>query len=303
MDIPWEDVRLFLAVAEAGSVSRAAKVLGLGQPTVSRRLAELEYRLGYPLFARSVSGVAVTSAGERLLPAAKRMAEWAGEIARAAEPSTAGVPTGTVRIAAAPGVAFDLVAPFAAWLRERHPELRVEALCSTHYLDLARGEADLALRWRPSAAAPSEDLVTVATLDHPNAAFVSKAYAQKLGRRRYGFADIDWLAWAPPFHTLPPNPQLESLVPGFRPVFTSDNFLVLFRAMEAGLGAMVLGDVRHRFERPSEKVPLKLDLGPHARSQLHLVCAKRALDIPRVRIVAELLAEELARAGQRTARA
>jgi DNA-binding transcriptional LysR family regulator len=104
---------------------------------------------------------------------------------------------------------------------------------------------------------------------------------------------VAWICWAPPYDQLPPNPQLEQLIPDFAPVFTSDNQLVQRQAAEAGLGAIMLGNVRHRFQRASTLVPLKLDLGPSAESAIYLVCAKSALEIPRVRIVAELLAQEL----------
>jgi DNA-binding transcriptional LysR family regulator len=77
MNIPWEDVRLFLAVAEAGSLSAASKRLHTTQPTVSRRLAELEATLGEPLFVRNAQGIALTSFGERLVEPSRRMAEWA----------------------------------------------------------------------------------------------------------------------------------------------------------------------------------------------------------------------------------
>src|SRR4029077_11731284 len=99
MDVSWDDLRIFLAVAEAGSVSGAPRQLKLGQPTISRRLAEMEQGMGSRLFARGVGGAALTSAGERLLAPAKKMAEWAGEVARAAEAGEA-VPQGLVRITA-----------------------------------------------------------------------------------------------------------------------------------------------------------------------------------------------------------
>jgi len=113
MDISWDDVRIFLAVAEAGSVSGAARQLKLGQPTVSRRLAETEQAIGARLFARSVGGATLTPAGERLLAPAKQMAEWAGEVARAAE-ARATEPHGLVRVTASPYICFDFAAPFAA---------------------------------------------------------------------------------------------------------------------------------------------------------------------------------------------
>lgn len=297
MNIPWDDVHLFLAIAETGSVSSAAKRLQLGQPTVSRRLAQLEYLLGYPLFRRQPSGASLTSAGERLLAPARKMAEWAGEISRAASSADTS-PAGVVRVAAAPGVAFDFVAPFAGWLKQKHPQLRLEVLSSVNYLDLGRGEADLAIRMR---APTSSDLTTVASFTHRNAACATKEYAAKLPKG-YGLADVGWIAWAPPYDQLPPNPQLEQMIPGFEPVFTSDNYLIMWRAAESGIGALVRGDVRHRFAAPTALVPLKLDLGPFATSELYLVCPKSALDIARVRVVAGLLAEEferLARIGRR----
>lgn len=290
MHIQWDDMQLFLVLAETRSMSAAAKRLGIRQPTISRRVAALEAQLGVQLFQRSAAGVSPTSAGERLLAPAGKMAEWAGELQRVAEQRDTRA-SGVVRIAAAPGVAWDFVTPFAAWLRNKEPNITLQLLTAVHYVDLARGEADLALRMRP---ANHTDLTTVASLQHGNAAYVSKSYAAKLPKR-YGLADVDWICWAPPYEQLPPNPQLAAWIPNFRPAFTSDNFLVLRRALEDGLGAMVLGRVRHRFSGPQTLVPLKLDLGEHQQSALHLVCAKSALDIPRVRIVAERLADELKR--------
>ena len=293
MDIPWDDVQLFLAIAETGGLSAGARRLRVGQPTVSRRLAEIERQLGYKLFFREAGGARLTSAGERLVEPAKKMAEWAGEVSRTASKAER-APQGVVRVTAPPGVAFDFVAPFAGWLREKHPLLRIEVLASIQYLDLARGEADLALRMR---APEQADLVTVASIHHDNAVFVAKSY--KLPKK-YTMADLGWIAWAPPFEHLPPNPQLAAMIPGFVPRFTSDNFLIQLRAAQAGLGAMVLHKVPHRFAGDRGLVPLDLDLGPHSRSSLHLTCARSSLDIPRVRVVADLLAAELARAAQGT---
>jgi DNA-binding transcriptional LysR family regulator len=290
MDIPWDEVRLFLAVAEEGSVSGAARRLRLSQPTLSRRLAALEHALGATLFRRSVSGAALTSAGERLLGPARRMAEWAGEVGRAAERRDQR-PQGLVRVTAPPIVAHDFLAPFAAWLGREHPGLRLEVLATVHHMDLARGEADLALRLRPPA---STDLKLVHTLETVHAVHVARSLARRLPRRPR-IQDLPWVAWAPPFEDLPPNPQLAELAPGHVPAFTSDQILVQLAAAEAGAGAIVLPRLRHRFSRRSELVPLDLDLGPFARGALHLVSARSGLDIPRVRFVAGLVEAELRR--------
>lgn len=290
MDIPWDDLRLFLAVAEAGSLSGAARRLRIGQPTVSRKLAALEYTLGATLFRRSVDGATLTSAGERLLLPARKMADWAGEAGRAAEQRSS-TPTGLVRVTAPPFICFDFVAPFAAWVSRQYPGLRLEVLSAMHHLDLARGEADLALRVR----VPSQpELQLVTTRVQHNTVCVARSLAAKLPKRPR-LEDVPWVSWAPPFDDLPPNPQLRELVPSYVPAFTSDNFLVLLAAAEAGAGAIVLPRERHRFSRPTPLVRLPIELGPHATSQTHLVCAKSALDIPRIRLVCGLLETEMKR--------
>src|SRR6516225_9104818 len=253
MDITWDDVGIFLAVAEAGSVSGAALQLKLGQPTISRRLAEMEQTIGARLFARGVAGATLTTAGERLLAPATRMAEWAGEVARAAEAHEP-APQGLVRLSASPYVCFDF-----------------------------------ALRLRPPRG---KDLEVLEAIEFDNAAWVSAALAKKLPKRPRP-QDVPWIGWAPPFEDLPPQPMLEAMIPGFVPAFTSDNFLVNLAAAEAGAGAIVLGRVTHKFSRARGIVPLDMDLGPAKRGVLCLVCAESALDIPRVRLVADALREQV----------
>jgi DNA-binding transcriptional LysR family regulator len=86
-------------------------------------------------------------------------------------------------------------------------------------------------------------------------------------------------------------------------VFASDDFVVQLRAAEAGVGAFFMHKVRHRYNPHTNLVPLDLDLGPHAQSALHVVCAKSALGVARIRAVAELLQEELRYAEQASAEA
>jgi DNA-binding transcriptional LysR family regulator len=308
MDVSWDDVRLFLAVADHGSLTEASRHLRVGQPTVSRRLAELEERLGYPLFDRSVEGASLTSRGERWLEPARRMAEWAGELLSTAERGES-TPSGVVRITAPPGVAYDFVAPFARRVRDKYPKLELQVLSRVEYVDLSRREADIALRTR---APSTRDLVLVHTLKHLNDAYVSKEYAAERGwgpathekkPKRPSLTDLDFIAWAPPFESFPPNPQLAALIPNFRPSFACDDYIVQLRAAEAGLGAIFMGKVRHRFNQDSSLVPIGLDLGPNALGELHVVCAKSALGVARIRAVAELLADELRHAEKLSAAA
>lgn len=288
MDISWDDAKLFLAIAETGSLSAAARHLKLGQPTVTRRLALLEYTVGAALFRRSVEGASLTSAGERLVIPAKKMAEWAGELHRAAEKQD-GTPKGLVRITASPSMCFDFLAPFAGFLATKHPGLRLELSSAVQYVDLVRGDADLALR---PVAPTNPDLVLVHSITVEAAVFVSRSLKERLPKKPT-LASLPWVAFSPPFDSVPPNPQLAAVIPDFVPAFTADHYLVQLAAAEAGVGAILLSRGFHRFKRETSLVPLDVDLGKWTRQPLHLVCAKSALDIPRVRKVADLLVKEL----------
>lgn len=292
LPLDWEDVRLFLAVAEAGSISGAARSLGLSQPSVSRRLVELEAGLGSTLFERTLSGTVITPTAERMLEPARRMAEWAGEVARAAA-ATELCLRGVVRVTAPPLVAVTVLGPFAATVAKTHPGLRLEVSSAVRYLDLPRGEADLAIR---SRAPTNAELVSVARIEHRQFVYVSRALGKRLGPSP-SMEKVPWIVWAPPYSELPPNPQLLRLIPDLVPAFSSDDALVMLEAAEAGVGAIVLPEVLRALLRRSQLVPLSVDLGSYARGETHLVSARSALGIPRVRAVAQLLAARLGAAG------
>ena len=291
MDISWEDARLFLQVAETGSVSAGARKSRVTQPTASRRLAALESQVGEPLFVRKPSGVVLTPFGERLLAPAKAMAEAAAELERAAERAETSI-DGTVRITAPPGFADDFCVPFSAFVREKLPGVRLEIVSSLRYLDLSRREADLALRLERPV---HPDLVSLCSLELDVVAFAARALISRIPRRPK-VADVPWVGWAPPLDDLPPNSALARLIPGFRPSFASDDYLVQYRAAELGLGAIILGRIRHRFSREPLLVEIEVEGLPKFKSALHLVCAKSALDVPRIRAVAELMRSALASA-------
>jgi DNA-binding transcriptional LysR family regulator len=293
MDIPWDDVRVFLAVAEAASMTAAAKRLALGQPTISRRLQELEGRLGYSLFERSVHGATLTAAGERLLEPARRMAEWAAEVSRSAD-VRGGPLRGLVRLTAPPLLAAELLAPFARHVREQLPGVELEILSAVGSLDLVRREADIALRReRPT----QRDLVVVHSVTAPAGLFATPTFRKRLPRDRAPtlaeVAHAGIISWAAPFEHLSPTPELRRLIPDFRPIFASNDILVQRAAAEASVGAMVLTRARHRFSTPGKLTLLEVPLGPHAVGTSHLVVAKSALLVPAVRAVVELLQAEL----------
>ena len=143
-ELNWQDIRLFLAVAEGGSFSSSARELKLGQPTLSRRIAELEEQLGQPLFIRQSQGCELTAFGAKLLPAAEQMALWSTEAMT--QMQTPNKYEGRVCIAAPPAIAFIFLPPFAAELKQQFPNIQLEVRSDIATLNLARGEADLSLR-------------------------------------------------------------------------------------------------------------------------------------------------------------
>lgn len=286
--LAWDDLRLFLAVVEAGSINRAAQRLSLGQATVSRRLAELEATVGHSLFLRSVSGVALTPLGEQMVVPLRRMAEWANEVSRAAAQGDSRL-AGCVRVTAAPFVSATALAHFAPRLREIHPGIQLEILSSVRYLDLARGEADIAVR---AVNDRHSDLTSVARLTHDNHVYASRELAARLGPKPNP-RDVPWVAWSPEFDHMVPNPQLRAWMPGFKPVFTADSYLVLVAAAEAGVGALVLAAPVVSLLPRSSLVPLDIPLGEYSRSETHIVAAPSALRLPKVRAVADELAAYL----------
>lgn len=294
MDISWSDAQTFLAIAAGGSISSGAARLGLGQPTVSRRAAQLEARLGCALFTRSKRGVALTEAGARLLPAAEQMARWATEFERLARGAEAHA-EGIVRIAAPPGIAVDLLAPLAARLRREAPRLRLEVVAGVEHVDLTRGDADLAVRTRAPGA---PELMTLASGTSAVGVFATPRYlealADRLGRDLAStppeLHEIDWVTWARPYEHVPPRPMLERAIPDFEPAFASDDYLVLRSAVAAGLGAMVLDATEGGGSEAGALV--EIDLGFRLPpNEFHLVCAKSMQFVPRVRLLADQLIE------------
>ena len=298
MHTSWEDAQTFLAVAEAQSFSAGAKHLGLGQPTLSRRIAGLEKRLGVQLFTRGKQGAALTEAGSRLLAAAEQMDRWAAEFERLAHGAEER-PEGTVRIAAPPGFAVDLLAPFATEVRRAYPGIRLEVRAGIEHLDLTRGGADLAVRTRP----PNEpELMTLAHQSVPIGIFASRDYKMALkqrldeeSRQQIELADIDWVTWSAPYEQVAPRPMLERAISDFEPAFASDDYLVLRSAVAAGLGAMPLD--RTQFPGAQSVDLVELELGfDLPKNEFHIVCAKSMRFVPRVRVVADLLIRKLATA-------
>lgn len=175
----WNDLRHFLAVARHGSTIAAAKALGLSQSTVHRRLAELEARLGRNLVVRHPTGYRLTEFGEELKPYAHRVEEAIVALERRLT-ATDDALTGSLRVTCSESIGYRLMrSPILDKFHALHPGLRVEFVLSDSFLDLGRGEADVALR---AGVPDDESLVGRKIADVPWALFASRAYIDRHGR-------------------------------------------------------------------------------------------------------------------------
>lgn len=151
MEMQWDDLRIFLAVARTESLSGAGRVLKVDPATVGRRIARLEENLGAPLFAKSPQGYAMTDAGQRLLGHAER-AEAAMGAAVEELAGQAGALSGQIRIGAPDGCANFLLPQVCAAIMADNPDLEVQIVALPRVFNLSKREADMAIGVSPPAA-------------------------------------------------------------------------------------------------------------------------------------------------------
>ncbi|CAB3800109.1 LysR family transcriptional regulator [Pararobbsia alpina] len=146
--IGWEFYRTFLAVLTEGSLSGAARALGITQPTVGRHVSALEASFNQTLFTRSQTGLLPTEAALALRGYVEAMQGTAAALERTATSHGQGV-TGTVRISASEVIGAEVLPPMLAQLRQVHPQLKIELVLSNRVQDLLQREADIAVRMTP----------------------------------------------------------------------------------------------------------------------------------------------------------
>ena len=150
LNIGWELYRSFLGVLKEGSLSGAARQLGITQPTVGRHIAALETALGVVLFTRSPTGLLPTAVAHTMRAHAETMERTAAALERSACAQGDEV-RGVVRVSASEVVGVEVLPPIITQLRQQHPHLKVELVLTNRLIDLLQLEADIAVRMvRPS---------------------------------------------------------------------------------------------------------------------------------------------------------
>lgn len=172
--LDWTLTRSFLAVAESGSLSAAARLLNLSQPTLGRHIAELEEALDLTLFHRRARGLVPTGAAKALLPHARAMRDAAAGMSLAAAGKSESL-AGTVRITASRVVSHHLLPQMLATLRRAEPEIQIELVPSDDTENLLFREADIAVRmYRPTQL----DVITSHLCDMPIGLYAAQSYLE-----------------------------------------------------------------------------------------------------------------------------
>lgn len=284
----WNDLRYFLAVARAGSTLAAAKSLGVSQPTVQRRLAVLEKRIGRRLVERHPTGYRLTDIGNELLPHAERIEQDVAAFERQLSASDRKL-TGIIRITCPEADIDRLLAPVFARFQAVHPGLRLEFLVSDRSLDLSKGEADIALRGgRPRNGA----LIGRKIADCPWRIYASRSYVERHGKpvRPEDIERHAVIAFTGPIAELRPARWLRSVAPNAGIAAYSHTVLGALSAVKAGVGLGLLPAHVGNFE---EELVCALQPQPELTEPFTLLVHSDLRNTPRVRAFLDFLTGEI----------
>jgi len=231
----WNDLRVVLAVARAGTLASAARLLGVDDTTVARRLAAVQATIGARLYERLSHGtLQLTNAGDRVALVAERI-ECEIDALGGALPRATETVAGVVRVTSVPIVANHILVPSASALLRRHPRLRLEIVGEARNLSLTRREADLALRLaRPKTGG-------------------TRVVARRIGRLRYApyaaascppreAAGLPWITYDESMAHLPQARWIAAVVRAGAPsaALTVTDAETLLEAVAAGVGRSLL---------------------------------------------------------------
>jgi len=286
----WNDLRYLLAIAREGSTLSAAKALGVSQPTVQRRLTALEERIGRKLVEHHPTGYRLTELGKALFPHAVNI-ERSVEAFQRQLMSEGKELTGTLRVTCPEGMASRLLAPVIETFREKYPELRVDLIMTDRRLDLAKGEAEVALRMHE----PGDDsLIARRIANSPWAVFASQSYIKRHGRPQR-WEDLDQHAIIEFAGELADNHAarwLRTVAPRATIAIRGNSMLGVLAAVKSGAGLAPLPMLLGRSEDGLEPV---LESIPEIDSKLYLVMHADLKSTPRVRAFCDFVVAEFAR--------
>ncbi|KQW28944.1 LysR family transcriptional regulator [Rhizobium sp. Root274] len=267
-EISWDHYRTLLAVLDTGSLSAAARSLGLTQPTAGRHIEALEQAFGAALFLRGPQGLLPTEKARAMHGHARSMAAMSASLARIASGDMDGV-RGTVRVSASEVIAIEALPKILAELQDRHPGLEIELSASDTVEDLLNQEADIAVRM----TTPRQNALLSRHIGRlPMGFFAHRRYLEKYGQptdlpglsnhRLIGFdRQLAYIR-----EILKDNPVVADL----RFQFRADSNLAQLAAIRAGIGIGVCQVALGRTDPDLvEVLPGRIDLGLETYVVMH----------------------------------
>ena len=227
----WDDLRLFLAVARAGSLSGAARVLGVTHSTVFRRIGAFEQRMGVRLFDRLPGGYALTAAGEEMRDSVTCIEEEVAVLALKVTGQDQR-PSGMIRITATDLLAVGVLPRHIAAFRAEWPGIEIEVVVADTVLDLTRREADVALR----LGNPGQETLVGRRVGR--LAFAIYAAPGLHARGLSDPADGDWISYGAAHGPL--SRSLARWWPQMRQVYRTNSIIAAHAAAQAGIGVAAL---------------------------------------------------------------
>ncbi len=283
----WDDLRVFLAVTEAGSLSGAARTLAVNHSTVFRRINGLEAGLGVRLFERHRDGYVPTVAGEEMRTSVRRIRDEVDAMDRRVTGRDLQL-RGTVVVTTTDTLAYRFLGPHLTAFHAAYPEITVDVNLDTQYLNLSKRQADVAIR---PTLAPPEQLVGRRICDVAFSIYGGPAYLAVHDAAR-PLADHTWLGFDDSLAHVEAAKWLRREVPDGRVALRSNNLLGVLGAAVGGLGLAVLpcflGD-------PEPKLTRVAGLPSEVRSELWLLTHADLRRTARIRAFLDFMAESIGR--------
>lgn len=284
----WALVQAFLAVAETGSLSAAARVLGTSQPTLGRQIKSIEMQLGAELFYRQARGFALTETGAALVTPAQAMRDAVRQIALTAAGQQEQL-EGTVRITASVATSAIHLPPIIAHIRNLEPAIAIELVPSDDTRNLLFREADIAVRMYRLTQL---DLVTQYLGDIALGIFAAKSYvaARGMPEARDEFLDHDFVGYDTHTQIIDGFAALGMAVDKHLFKTRCDDQIAYWELVRAGCGiGFAQADVGAN-DPLVQEVPVDFDL---PTLPIWLTAHEAMRQTPRIRRVWDLLAEGL----------
>ena len=244
--MPWDDLRVFLAIARAGSLAGAARSLAVNHSTVFRRINAFEESLGVRLFDRMGTGYALTVAGEEMRASAERVEREIDRLDRRITGQDLRL-EGTLVVTTTDTIAQYILMPHLANFRTAYPGIQLELIIENANVNMSKRQADVAVR---PTRTPPETLVGRRISNLAFAAYASTTYMQG---RTANLAELDWVRLDDSLLHLAADQWFRRTLSNAKSALTTNSVLGLLLGCEADLGATVIpcfmADTNHKLQR------------------------------------------------------